>query len=99
MDMIIELPLSADTDSKAYNTILVVVDHFTKMTKYFLIRTTITAADLVKLFHQHIVCSFGTLSSIIMDHGSLFTSQYWSSLCFHIKARQKLSITFYSQTN
>ena len=87
MDMIIELPLSADADSKAYNAILVVVDCFMKMAKYFPVRITITTADLAKLFYQHIVCSFRTPSSIVMDHGSLFTSQYWLSLCFHMKAR------------
>ena len=97
--MIIELPLSINADSKAYNTILVVVDYFMKMAKYFPVRTTITAADLVKLFHQYIICSFGTSSSIVMDHGSLFTSQYWSSLCFYMKARQKLSTAFHLQTD
>ena len=74
MDMIIELPLSADTDSKAYNTILVVVDCFMKMAKYFLVRTTITATDLAKLFHQYIICFFRMLSSIITDYDNLFTS-------------------------
>ena len=99
MDMIIELPPSVDANSKVYNAILVVVDCFMKIAKYFPVRTTITAADLAKLFHQHIVCSFGTPSSIVMDHGSLFISQYWSSLCFHMKARQKLSTAFYPQTD
>src|SRR5436309_14753900 len=99
MDMIIKLLLSTDTDSKAYNTILMVIDYFIKMAKYFPVRTTITAADLAKLFHQHIVCSFGTPSSIVTDRGSLFTSQYWSSLCFHMKARQKLSTMFHLQTD
>ena len=99
MDMIVKLPLSANTDSKAYNIILVVVDHFMKMAKYFLVRTTITAVDLAELFYQHIVYSFGILLSIIMDYGNLFTSQYWLSLCFHMKAKQKLSTAFYLQTD
>jgi len=51
MDMIIELPPSADADSKAYNAILVVVNHFMKIAKYFPVRTIITAIDLAKLFH------------------------------------------------
>src|SRR5205809_6986001 len=87
IDMIVKLPPSTDADSKAYNAILIVVDYFIKMAKYFPVRTTITAADLAKLFHQHIVCSFGMPLSIITDYGSLFTSQYWSSICFHMKAR------------
>ena len=99
MNIIIELPPSADADSKAYNAILMVVDRFMKMAKYFPVRTIITAADLAKLFYQHIVCFFGMPSSIVMDHGSLFTSQYWSSLYFHIKARRKLSTAFHPQTD
>ena len=51
MDMIVELPPSTNADLKAYNAILVVVDHFMKIAKYFPVRTTITAADLAKLFY------------------------------------------------
>ena len=51
MNIIIELLLSTNTDSKAYNIILVVVDYFIKIIKYFLVRTTITTIDLVKLFY------------------------------------------------
>ena len=87
MDMIVELPPSADADSKAYNAILVTIDRFTKMAKYFPIRETINAHELADLFHRQIVCSFGTPSSIISDRGSIFTSQFWSSLCFYMKSR------------
>ena len=51
MDIIIELPPSTDTNSKAYNAILVIVDYFTKIVKYFSVRTTITTVDLAKLFY------------------------------------------------
>ena len=51
MDMIIKLPLSTNINSKVYNTILVVVDYFMKIVKYFPVRTTITAIDLAKLFY------------------------------------------------
>ena len=49
--MIVKLLLSINIDSKAYNAILMVVDHFTKIVKYFPVRTTITAVDLAKLFY------------------------------------------------
>jgi Integrase core domain. len=87
MDMIVGLPPSADGESKAYDAILVVVDRYTKMAKYFPIRNTLNAAELADLFHKKIVCNYGTPSSIISDRGSLFTSQFWSSLCFYMKAR------------
>ena len=99
MDMIVGLPLSADGDSKAYDAILVVVDRFTKMAKYIPIRQTLTAAELAELFHRHIVCSFGPPASIISDRGSVFTSQFWASLYFYMKARRKLSTAFHPQTD
>src|SRR5438045_8881724 len=99
MDMIVGLPLSTDGDSKAYDAILVTIDRFTKMAKYFPIRETINAHELADLFHRQIVCSFGTPSSIVSDHGSIFMSQFWLSLCFYMKARRQLSMTFHLQTD
>jgi len=51
MNIIVKLPLSANTNSKVYNTILVVVNYFIKIAKYFLVRTIITAMNLAKLFY------------------------------------------------
>ena len=85
--MITGLPLSTNSDAKAYDPILVVVDCFTKMAKYFPVQKTLDVAELTDLFHKRIVCSFGTLWSIISDRGSIFTSQFWLSLCFYMKAR------------
>ena len=99
MDMITGLPPSADTDSKAYNTILVIVDRFIKMAKYFPVRKTIGAVEMAQLFHDRIVCAFGTPASIVTDRGSIFTSQFWSSLCFYMKARRRLNTVFYLQTD
>ena len=59
--MIIELLLSADSDTKAYNTVLVVVDYFTKIAKYFPVQKTLDMAKLADLFYKRIVCSFETL--------------------------------------
>src|SRR5438067_314540 len=99
MDMIVGLPLSTDGDLKTYDAILVTMDHFTKMAKYFQIHKTINAYELAYLFHRQIVCSFETPSSIIIDHSSTFTSQFWSSLYFYMKARWKMSTAFYLQTD
>ena len=60
MDMIMGLLLSANSDTKTYNAILVVVDYFTKMTKYYLVQKTLDAVKLANLFYKRIVCSFGT---------------------------------------
>ena len=59
--MITELPLSANGNAKAYDTILVVVDYFTKMAKYFPVQKTLDTAELTDLFHKRIVYSFRIL--------------------------------------
>ena len=43
MDMIVELPPSTDSKGNAYNVILVIVNHFTKIVKYFPIKEMIAA--------------------------------------------------------
>jgi Integrase zinc binding domain len=60
MNMITGLPLSADSDSKVYNAVLMVVDRFTKMVKYFSTQKTLDAARLADLFYKRIIYSFGT---------------------------------------
>src|SRR5579862_7939740 len=99
MDMITGLPPSVDGNSKAHDAILVVVDRFTKMAKYFPTQKTLDAAGLANLFYKRIICSFGTPWSIVSDRASLFTSQFWSSLCFYMKARRQLSTAFHPQTD
>ena len=61
MDMIIGLPLSADGDAKAYNAILVVIDYFTKIAKYFPVQKTLDAAKLANFFYKRIVYLFKIL--------------------------------------
>ena len=40
---------------------------------------------------------FGFPDNIVLDRGSVFTSEYWLELCFHMKIQQKLSTAFHPQ--
>ena len=42
---------------------------------------------------------FGLPDSIVSDRGSVFTAKFWSSLCYHLKIKQKLSTAFHPQTD
>lgn len=33
------------------------------------------------------------------DRGSLFTSKFWSAMCFHLKIQRRLSSAFHPQTD
>ena len=41
----------------------------------------------------------GLLELIINDNNLLFTSKFWSSLCYFFGIKRKLSTTFYLQTD
>ena len=41
----------------------------------------------------------GPPDSIVSDRGSVFTSEYWSTFCYHLAVKKKLSTAFYPQTD
>jgi hypothetical protein len=66
MDFITDLPLSAG-EGTAFDSILVVVDRFTKFAKYIPVNKTITAEELAIVFKRHILSDFGALKGIVSD--------------------------------
>ena len=98
MDFITDLPPS-QFRGRVYDSILVVVDRYTKSARYIATTKTITAAELAELFMLHVFRSFGLPSGITSDRGSVFTSSFWSSLCFYLKIRRRLSTAFHPQTD
>ncbi|MBW0516154.1 hypothetical protein O181_055869 [Austropuccinia psidii MF-1] len=75
MDFITQLPLSNNFDS-----ILVVVDQFSKMAIFIPTSGTITALDLARIFISHVFSKHGLLVIIVSDRGSLFVSSFWTQL-------------------
>jgi transposase InsO family protein len=98
MDFITGLPASRRGDG-VYDSVLVVVDRFTKMARYLPCRKTIDAEELAELFIGSIVKDFGLPSGIVSDRGSVFTSKFWSTLCWILRIKRKLSTAFHPQTD
>ena len=80
-----------------YDAILVIVDRLTKMIHYIPVTKTINAEYLAEILIREFVRIHGLLESIIIDRGFVFTSKYWSALCYALKIKGKLSIAFHSQ--
>lgn len=100
MDFITGLPPSSHhSGTTAYDSILVIVDRYTKMAKYIPTKTTLTAAELATIFAERIAWEYGFPASIVTDRGSLFTSEFWSAFCFYTKVRRRLSTAFHPQTD
>lgn len=98
MDFVTGLPASK-YKGVVYDAILVIVDRFTKMVRYLPVNTTIDAATLAEVFHSEIVCRYGMPNGIVSDRGSVFTSAFWSAVCFHSKIKRRLSTAFHPQTD
>jgi hypothetical protein len=98
MDFVTGLPPTT-YNGKPVDAILVIVDRFTKWSLFLAVSTTITAAELAELFHNHIELRFGPPEGIVSDRGSLFTSKFWSNLCYLSRVRLRLSTAFHPQTD
>ena len=94
IDFITKLP-----PSKGYDSIFVVIDHFTKMAHFIPCHESITAKETINLFINNIVRLHGFPDKIVSDRGPQFISNFWRSL-FEI-AGVKISLTsaFNPQSN
>ena len=99
MDFVTGLPISTDWKGDSYDSILIIVDWLTKMVYYKPVKVTIDALGLAEVIINVVVRHHGLPDSIVTDRGSLFTSKFWSSLCYFLGIKRKLSIAFYSQTD
>ncbi len=97
MDFITGLPISADWKGDSYDSILVIVDRLTKMVHYEPVKVTIDTPGLVEVIIDAVVRHHGVPESIVTDQGSLFTSKFWSLLCYFLGIKRKLSTAFHPQ--
>ena len=99
MDFVTKLPILTDWKSESYDSILVIVDMLTKMVHYKPVKITINAPGLAEVIIDIVVRHHGFFDSIITDWGSPFTSKFWSSLCYFLGIKRRLSTAFHPQTN
>ena len=99
MDFVTGLPISADWKGDSYDSILVIVDRLTKMVHYEPVKITINAPGLAEVIIDIVVRHHGLPDSIVTDRGSLFTSKFWSSLCYFLGIKKRLSTAFHPQTD
>ena len=67
------------------------------MVYYEPVKVIIDAPSLAEVIINVVVRHHGLLDSIVTDRGSLFTSKFWSLLCYFFSIKRKLSNTFYPQ--
>ncbi|MBW0554860.1 hypothetical protein O181_094575 [Austropuccinia psidii MF-1] len=94
LDLITQLPLS-----NSFESILVIVDRFSKMAVFIPNMSSITSLYLANLFIKNIFSKHGLPSSIVIDRGSLFVSSFWTNLCQQLKISRDLSTAYHPETD
>ena len=84
---------------KTYNAILVLMNKLTKHATYIGISKTLNAKNFADLIWREFVCHHGMMRELISNKNLLFTNWFWSTLCWHLGVKRKLSIAFHFQTD
>lgn len=94
VDFIVQLPNSQDC-----TCIMVVSDHLTKMI-HLIPSTDVPSAELTaKLLLFNVFRFHGFPKIIVSDHGSQFSSTFWTSLCSTLDAKPRLATAHHQQSN
>ena len=79
-----------------YDFIFVIVNRCIKIIKYISIIVKCDNAKLTKIFFEKIVFNFDMFIDIMSDRNSIFISVFWSTLCYYLKIKRRLSTAFHS---
>jgi hypothetical protein len=95
MDFIVGLP----TMQSGYDSIRVIIDHFSKVAHFIPVKTMYKGAKLVELYIARIVCLHGVPKKIVSDRGTLFTSRFWEKLHEVMDTRLNFSSAYHPETD
>ena len=99
MDFVTGLPVSTDWKDEIYDFILVIVNWLTKMVHYEPIKITINTLKPAEVIFDVVVWHHSLPNLIISNKNLLFTSKFWSLLCYFLDVKRRLSTAFYPQTD
>ena len=94
-DFITGVPPSLGVDKKAYDAILMVVNRYIKLVKYYPVLKMVTAEQFGNFLVRTVFCSFGVPSCIISHQGLIFMSTFWSAFCHYLRIKRCLNMAFH----
>lgn len=94
LDFVEGLPMS-----HGMNTILVVVDKFSKYSHFIPIRHPFSAASIASVYMMNIYKLHGMPEALISDRDRIFTSKLWQELFQKASVQLKMSTAYHPQTD
>ncbi|KAI2644866.1 Transposon Ty3-I Gag-Pol polyprotein [Labeo rohita] len=86
-------------DSQGKNTILTIVDRFSKAVHLVALTGLPSAKTTVELILEHVVRLHGFPKDIVSDRGPQFTAKFWQACCRLVGTTSSLSSGHHPQTN
>ncbi|KAI2644254.1 Transposon Tf2-9 polyprotein [Labeo rohita] len=86
-------------ESQGKNTILTIVDRFSKAVHLVALAGLPSAKTTAELILEHVVRLHGFPKNIVSDRGPQFTAKFWQAFCRLVGTTSSLSSGFHSQTN
>ena len=69
------------------------------MTLYISVIKNINAMKLTEIIDKRINLQFDSSKKIVSNRNFVFINSYLAKICFYLKTKRQLSITFHSQTD
>ena len=87
------------TTKHQHDTILVVVDKFSKMDILIPCKITTAIQQNAQLFFEHVWKHYDLLATIISNRDDIFVNIFWKNMWKQLDTRLSLSTTFRPQTD
>ena len=99
IDFIVKLSKFKDPVSNiSYNSILVIIKHFTKYSKFIFANKSHLTKDLIDIIIRKVINNYRLLNEFIIDKGTIFALQFFITFITKLGINNKLSTTFHPQT-
>ncbi|CAI7834527.1 unnamed protein product, partial [Closterium sp. NIES-53] len=82
-----------------YDTILVVIDKFSKMGHFIPTHTTARTEETAQLFFHYVISQHGIPTTLISDRDPKFTSKFWKELMSLMGTKLAMSSAYHPQTD